>query len=91
MTRDEFLVRDFLTDWLYRQYLAGAYLLQPSDVVAYLRSLIGKKGILWSGAWSESTTDRVASGLLRIAADFGLLTSGPVKELPLYPLRNRAI
>ena len=46
MTRDEFLVRDFLTGWLYQQYVAGAYRLQPSDVVTYFRSLAKKKGIV---------------------------------------------
>ncbi len=86
MTRDEFLVRDFLTDWLYPQYVAGTYRLHPSDVVVYVRSLAKKKGVLWSGSWTASTTDRVASGLLRIAADFGLLTGGTVKEFASYHL-----
>ena len=86
MTRDEFLLRDFLTEWLYEQYAAGAYRLHLSDVVGYVRLLTKKKGVLWGGTWSTSTTDRVASGLLRIAADFGLLTGGTVKEFASYHL-----
>lgn len=80
MTRDEFLVRDFLINWLYPQYEAGAYRLGTDDVTLYLDSLARKKNITWSGKWTKATTDRVASGLLRIAADFGLLTGGVVKE-----------
>ena len=34
MTRDEFLVRDFLANWLYSQYEAGAYRLGAADVAA---------------------------------------------------------
>jgi hypothetical protein len=90
MTRDEFLVRDFLTGWLYRQYVDGVYRLQPNDVAQYLGSLKKKKDILWAGSWSPSTTDRVASGLLRIAADFGLLTGGNIKEFASYHLPDES-
>ena len=86
MTRDEFLLRDFLVTWLYKQYAAGVYRLEPDDVTPYLQALSKKRGISWSGQWTPATTSRVASGLLRIAADFGLLTSGPVKEFASYHL-----
>src|SRR3984893_7179309 len=36
MTRDEFLLRDFLTQWLYRQYVDGVYRLRPDDLLSYL-------------------------------------------------------
>src|SRR5919109_5446155 len=36
MTRDEFLVRDFLIAWLYSQYQSGAYRLSREDVAGYL-------------------------------------------------------
>jgi hypothetical protein len=86
MTRDEFLVRDFLAHWLYQQYVAGVYRVQPDDVLPYLQSLISKKGVSWAGEWSSTTTNRVASGLLRIAADFDLLTGTTVKEFASYHL-----
>jgi hypothetical protein len=86
MTRDEFLVRDFLVNWLYTQYEAGAYRLGTADVAAYLETLAAKHDIEWSGEWSTTTRDRVATGLLRIAADFGLLTQGAVKEFASYHL-----
>lgn len=86
MTRDEFLVRDFLVTWLYPRFAEGAFRLRPDDVTAYLRSLSKRKGIEWSGKWTERTTERVASGLLRIAADFGFLTGGTVKEFASFHL-----
>lgn len=86
MTRDEFLLRDFLGEWLYEQYVDGAYRLRPDDVLPYLRALPAKKDVIWSGAWSPATTMRVASGLLRIAADFGLLRGGVVKEFAFFHL-----
>jgi hypothetical protein len=86
MTRDEFLVRDFLIHWLYPQYVQGTYRLHAVDVVPYLQSLATRKEITWSGRWTASTTARVASGLLRIAADFGLLTGTGGREFASYHL-----
>jgi hypothetical protein len=86
MTRDEFLVRDFLIHWLYPQYVQGAYRLHTADVVPYLQSLSTHKEITWSGRWTAATTARVASGLLRIAADFGLLTGTGAREFASYHL-----
>ena len=86
MTRDEFLVRDFLVNWLYPQFTQGAYRLHSDDVNTYLTSLSKKKGIEWSGKWTDSTTSRVASGLLRMATDFGLLAGTLHKEFASYHL-----
>jgi len=86
MTRDEFLVRDFLLHWLYPQYVQGTYRLHTADVLPYLQSLAHTKGITWSGRWTPATTSRVASGLLRIAADFGLLTGTVAREFASYHL-----
>lgn len=86
MTRDEFLVRDFLVNWLYRRFDEGVFRLQGDDVVKYLGSLARRKDIEWSGTWSPSTTARVASGLLRIASDFGLLRGTHHKEFASYHL-----
>lgn len=86
MTRDEFLVRDFLARWLYPRFAEGAYRLHTDDVVSYLASLSKRTGIEWSGKWTEPTTLRVASGLLRMAGDFGLLTGSQHKEFASYHL-----
>lgn len=86
LTRDEFLVRDFLVNWLYGQFADGAFRLHPANVVPYLRTLSKKRGIEWSGKWSDATTERVATGLLRMAADFGLMSGGSAKEFASYHL-----
>lgn len=90
MTRDEFLVRDFLIHWLYEQFIQGAFRLRTADVVAYLQTLSKKKGIDWSGQWSEKTTARVASGLLKLATDFGLLKGTQHKEFNSYHLAENS-
>lgn len=86
MTRDEFLLRDFLVNWLYRQYIDGVYRVRAVDVAPYLRSLSKKKDLSWSGKWSESTSARVASGLLRIAADFEFLEGKKSRKILSYHL-----
>jgi hypothetical protein len=90
MTRDEFLVRDFLINWLYPQFTSGAYRLRAEDVFPYLQALTKKKHIEWSGNWSESTLKRVASGLLRIAVDFGLLEGAQTREFASYHLPEQS-
>ena len=90
MTRDEFLLRDFLTGWLYGHYTDGTYRIRTDDVVPYLRRLSKQPRVEVSGSWSEATTNRVASGLLRIATDFGLLEGGQLKEFASYHLPDES-
>ena len=89
MTRDEFLVRDFLETWLFGAYEAGTFRIRSEDVEAYLGS-IGKRGAKVEHAWSEETTKRVAAGLLKIAVDFGLLRGSIAKEFASYHLPERS-
>ena len=86
MTRNEFLLRDFLVNWLYPQYQQGALRLHLTEVQAYLDTLKKKKNVIWSGAWTDSTRSRVAAGLLAIARDFGLLRGKVKKEFASYHL-----
>ena len=90
MTRDEFLVRDFLIHWLYPQFMQGAYRTHTDDVAEYLTSLSNRKGIQSSGKWTDSTKSRVASGLLRMATDFGLLAGAMRKEFASYHLPDES-
>ncbi len=89
MTRDEFLVRDFLQNWLFPAYDAGVFRVRSEEVEAYLRGIC-KRGAKTEHAWSEETTKRVASGLLKIAADFGLLRGKVAKEFASYHLPERS-
>jgi hypothetical protein len=86
MTRDEFLLRDFLVGWLYPQFTRGTLRLRTEDVIPYLDGLGKKKGVDRSGPWTAATTSRVASSLLKIATDFGLLTGAAHKEFASYHL-----
>ena len=92
MTLDEFLVRDFVVNWLFPAYADGAFRLAPAQVMSYLAEL-GDRGGQTEHAWSAATTQRVAAGLLRIAVDFGLLRGargGRVKEFGTYHLPERS-
>lgn len=88
MTRDEFLVRDFLINWLEPRFRVGTFRIRVDDVYPYLAE-IEKRGLTQDGKrWSEQTTRRVASGLLGIAADFGLLKGSVVREFTSHHLSD---
>jgi len=85
LTRDEFLLRDFLGGWLYTQHREGAYRLRAEDVEPYLLEL-PKRKVEVAEEWSDETRKRVASGLLRMASDFGLLRGTAAREFTPYHL-----
>lgn len=89
MTRDEFLVRDFLQNWLFPAYDSGTLRVRPEQLHAYLQG-IGKRGGTTEHAWTEQTIKRVAAGLLKIAVDFGLLRGSVVKEFASFHLPERS-
>jgi hypothetical protein len=89
MTRDEFLVRDFLQNWLFPAFDAGTFRVRVEDVEQYLGG-IKTRGGQTEHAWSEDTTRRVATGLLKIATDFGLLKGSVVKEFASFHLSERS-
>jgi len=84
MTRDEFLVADFLTNWLFKEYEDGALRVRTDELHPYLREL-HSRGLV-EEAWKDSTLKRVASALLRMAVDFGLMTGSAVREFASYHL-----
>jgi hypothetical protein len=89
MTRDEFLVRDFLQNWLFPAFDSGVFRVRVEDVEAYL-ARIRERGGETEHEWSEETTKRVAAGLLKIAADFGLLRGTIAREFASYHLPERS-
>lgn len=91
LTRDEFLVRDFLVNWLARQHDAGAWRLRTADVVPYLANLHSQAALQIKAAWSPTTTNRVASGLLGFAVDFGLMTGTLARTFVSYHLPDAAL
>jgi hypothetical protein len=89
ITRDEFLLRDFLQHWLYPAYESGAFRVRPEELHAYLRG-IRKRGGTTEHAWTDTTLKRVSAGLLKMAVDFGLLRGSVVKEFASYHLPERS-
>jgi hypothetical protein len=89
MTRDEFLLRDFLQNWLFPSYDGGTHRVRPEGLHKYLLS-IRKRGATTEHAWTEATVKRVAAGLLKIAGDFGLLRGSVAKEFDSYHLPERS-
>jgi hypothetical protein len=89
MTRDEYLVRHFLIDWLFTQYVNGTYRLRSEELYPYLESL-AKQGLTSTEAWTSPTLKRVAAGLFRMAADFGLMVGTTAREFTPYHLPEEA-
>ena len=91
MTRDEFLVRDFLVNWLYVQHREGAWRLRGTDVEPYLGALHLRDDIEIKEKWSARTTHDTATSLLRIAADFDLMRGAQAREFIPYHLPDPAL
>jgi hypothetical protein len=89
ITRDEFLLRDFLLNWLFPTFVSGTYRIRTEDLYAHLRS-IGKRGGTIEHTWSKTTVNRVAGALLKMVVDFGLLRGSVIKEFVSYPLSERS-
>lgn len=90
MTRDEFLLRDFLVNWLFPEYEKGAFRVRTDDLHDYLRT-IGTRGGETEHVWTDTTRKRVAAGLLKLGADFGLLVGAAQKEFTSYHLPDRSL
>ena len=89
MTRDEFLLRDFLVNWLFPAFTSGAYRVRPEDLYAHIRSVTLRGGKI-EHVWRETTLNRVAAALLKMSVDFGLLRGSAVKEFAGYHLPERS-
>jgi hypothetical protein len=89
MTRDEFLLRDFLVNWLFPAFTSGAYRVRPGDLYAHIRS-VRLRGGKTEHVWTETTLNRVAAALLKMSVDFGLLRGSVVKEFAGYHLPERS-
>lgn len=79
-TRDEFLLRDFLLNWLYPRFEDGTLQLRTADAVTYLASVEATR------EWTTSTRSRVAAGLLKAAEDVGLLEGHAVRRFASFHL-----
>jgi hypothetical protein len=89
ITRDEFLLRDFLRNWLYPRFEEGVLRLRPEEVIDFLRG-VHRRGGHTEHDWSELTKQRVAAGLLKTAADFDLVKGSAEKVFASYHLPERS-
>src|ERR1035437_3027155 len=80
ITRNDFLIREFLQNWLFPKRQAGAYSVHIPEVLDFARTMQGSTA---NQAWTSTTLHRVASGLVKIAADFDLLQGSKVKEFQI--------
>jgi hypothetical protein len=85
MTRDEFLVRDFLVNWLYPLHSSQTNRIRTADVEPYLAAL-SSKDVRGGSGWTASTVKHVAAALQKIAVDFGLLKGRAVREFTAFHL-----
>ena len=91
MTRDEFLLRDFLVNWLFVEFERDTMRMRSADLLPYLEG-IERRGLTnAAGRWSETTRRRVAAGLLGIAADMKLLRGSATKEFAGFHLREESL
>ena len=89
ITRDEFVLRDFLVNWLFTAFDSGVFRIRAEDLYPHLLSL-RMRGAVLGKDWSDTTVDRVAHALLVIAKDFGMLVGGAIKEFASYHLPERS-
>jgi hypothetical protein len=84
MTRDEFLLRDFLTSWLAAKHAEGVWRIHPQDVGEYLDALRTRAEVVVKEKWSARTTHDVQAALLRYAVEFGLMKGLNTREFISY-------
>lgn len=87
-SRDELYYR-FATEWLFSRYVSGVHLLKPPDLEPFVKEITAGQ-IASGGNLSEYSVTRTARDLLRFGADFGLLTSGNIRQFALYRLPDEA-
>jgi hypothetical protein len=89
ITRDEFLFRDFLVNFLYPRYESGTHRVDANQLSAFIDST-GERGGRTEHDWSDPTKKRVVAGLLRMAVDFDLLRGAVNREFVSYHLPEEA-
>jgi hypothetical protein len=88
ISRDEGLLRSFLVEWLFAAHEKRTEPLRAAMLHQFLLDY-GKR-LRMPRPWAESTIARVGAGLLRMAADFGLLRGVREKEFASYQLPERS-
>lgn len=75
----------FAVEWLYPAFQNGAYLIRTDDVIPFVTELTSGQ-IASGGSLSDYGTLRTARDLLKMAADFGLLSGSATRRFTTYHL-----
>jgi len=89
MARSDLLVQDFIENWLYPNVAERHRNVCVRDVETYLESLQDRFGEK-KKPWSISTTNRTAAGLVKLAADFGLLRGKVHKQRVIFDMPEQS-
>jgi len=89
MTRNEFLVRDFLIRFLWPAFTSGTFRITPDAVIPYLTEKRIQSRL--RQPWQAPTLRRVASGLLQTSTEFGMLKGKVVKEFISYHIPEQSL
>ncbi|RME21861.1 MAG: DUF1819 family protein [Deltaproteobacteria bacterium] len=86
--RREVVLHLFLTDWLYQRFSDGILYLRAEDVRPFTASL-ASRGVI-PKRWSQASEHRVASALLTMAKEAGLVKGHIRREFTPYHLPDDA-
>ena len=89
MSRNDDLLRKFLIEWLFEQFRKGIVLVTVDSVLEYVHGMT-KKHLGAADVWTPVTYRRVASGLLKTAAEFHLMSGRVAKEFTAYRLPEKS-
>jgi hypothetical protein len=89
MSRNDDLLRMFLVDWLFEQYRKGIVLVTVDAVLEFVQGQT-KKHLGSANVWTPETYRRVASGLLKTAAEFHLMRGRVTKQFTAYRLPEKS-
>ena len=82
ITRDEFLLREFLITWLWDRFDEGALYVETAEAMSWLRSVELARGL----SWVERTRREVAGSLFKITQAIGLTTGTQRRRFTPYHL-----
>ncbi len=84
------LLTDFIANWLFNRRKQGIVLLKTEAARQYLRTYLHAH-LGDPDVWSDANITTSASGLLRTAANFGLLRGRQVKQFQPYRLPDQSL
>jgi len=88
ITRDEYLMRDFFSEFLFNIYKEGRLFVDADDMVHYLTSATIQSKL--RKPWKPITVRRIANGLLQAAVEFGLLEGKRRRQFQSYHLGDES-